>query len=288
MISPWALPAILAGLYLGTGGVLYLFQRKLVFPRDPAAPDPAVRRAVGFVECKVAGHDGQFLTHWYAPPSNGMPVIVVFHGNGGNIACRAAKMGPFLAAGYGVFLVGYRGYGGNPGKPTEKRLVADAKALVRWLNDEMVPAKRLVLYGESLGTAVAVAVATETDVGAVVLEAPFTSLRDVAQQRYWFLPAKWLVRDPFDSAARIPAVQAPLMILHSQRDAVVSFDLGRRLFEQALPPKQFWETPYGRHVDLLENGGDAAVLDFLAHWFPDTPAAGRCYSMSPSFDSVCR
>ena len=208
--------------------------------------------------------DGLRLLAWHrAPPSPQAPVLVYFHGNAGHIGHRADRLRPYLDAGFGALLVEYRGYGGNPGRPTEEGLYADARAALDFLTRRSVAADRMVFYGESLGTAVAVQMAVEQDCAAVVLEAPFTSVAAVAQSRYWMFPVRRLVRDKFDSLAKIGDLRCPLFVMHGDRDGVVPIRYGRELFAAAREPKESKWFAEGTHTNFDDLGGPAAVLDFL-------------------------
>ena len=195
------------GYALVVGG-LFLVQRNLLyFPAD-GVPAPAETVVPEMVVVSLTTADGLELDSLYAPADAGRPTIVYYCGNGGHIGMRDAKVRPYLDAGFGVLLVGYRGYGDNPGSPTEEGFYADGRAALGFLRESGVDPRMWVLYGESLGGGVAVQMAFEQTqtgdpVGAVVLEAPFTSVGDVAQAHYPFIPARWLVRDRFDSASKI-------------------------------------------------------------------------------------
>ena len=163
-----------------------------------------------------------------------------------------------------MLLAEYRGYGGNPGTPSEEGFYADGRAALDFLAAREVPAARIVLYGESLGTGVAVQLALERRVGAVVLEAPFTSAVDVGADIYPFLPVRLLARDRFDSIAKIAAIGAPLLVLHGEADKVVPVRFGRALLAAARQPKEGVFVPGAGHADLYQHGGAGIVLDFLA------------------------
>ena len=268
MIGGWGLLGGLGATYAALAAGLYAGQRRILFPRTRAAPDPGMAAAAGLASVTIAGHDGCPLGHWHRPAHPGLPTVVAFHGNAGTIADRVDKLRPLLDAGFGLMLAEYRGYGGNPGRPTERDILADAEAVMAWLAARGVPATRTAVYGESLGTAVAVAMAARRAVGAVVLDAPFTSIAAVAQRHYWYVPAKWLVRDRFDSLARIGHVTAPLLVLHGRQDRVVPVNFGHRLFRAANEPKQLWIDSEGGHLDLWSRGADRVVIDFLTGWLP--------------------
>ena len=197
------------------------------------------------------------------PPPDGRPVVAYFHGNGGHIGYRAERLRWFARAGYGVLMAEYRGYGGNAGTPNEAGLSMDAIAALDFLEAAGIPTHRIVLYGESLGSGVAVPLAAQRQVAALILEAPFTSVAELAQYHYSFMPAAALVRDRFDSAARIGEVNAPILILHGNRDRVVPVRFGRALFDAAREPKEFWIAPEGGHENLALFGAFDAVRSFL-------------------------
>lgn len=250
--------ALLLALWLGQRGLLYKPDRERpMLPDDPPA---------GFQELTSTTADGLSLTHWYVPPpKTGAPVVVIFHGNAGHRGSAFEKFRPIAGWRYGLLIADYRGYGGNPGVPSEDGLLADARSAL----DALGPAaERAVLYGESLGSGVAVALAAERPVAGVILEAPFTSIADVAQTHYWYTPAKWLVRDRFDSLTRIGRIGAPLLVLHGGRDDTIPPRLGRRLHETASEPKRLWFHAEANHIDLWERGADRAVRAFVSELAP--------------------
>ena len=187
------------------------------------------------------------------------------------------KFSEVVSAGYGLFLAGYRGYGGNAGEPSEEGLLDDARSALAWLSAEGYGADRIVLYGESLGSGVAVAMAGEAateeasgssngrrSYAGIILEAPYSSIAEVAQARYWFVPAKWLVKDRWDSLSRIAAIRSPLLVVMGERDEVIPVALGRRLYEAAPQPKDSLFLPAAGHNNLWDHPEIVSrVLDFL-------------------------
>ncbi len=252
-----------AGLYIAANGALYLLQRRLVFQPSgaPGEPSEAGVPEMGWV--RFPSGDGLMLTAWYKPEERA-PTIVYFHGNAGHFGERAYKARLFLDQGYGFLLTSYRGYAGNPGRPTEPRVYQDARAALDFLAGRGTPPMAIVLYGESLGTGVAVQMAQERPAAALVLEAPFTSLADVAGHHYWWTPARWLLRDRFDSAAKIAGIRMPLLIVHGKRDRTVPLKFGRRLYAAAAEPKEMRVLPEADHTDLYDHGAGAIVHEFLA------------------------
>lgn len=190
-----------------------------------------------------------------------------FHGNAGSIAGRGGHVQPWLEAGYGALLLSYRGYGGSEGRPTEDRLYADARAAIAYVLAQGVAPDRLVLYGESLGTGVAVKMAVEHDVAAVVLEAPFTSAVDVGAEAYWILPVRWMMKDRYESIKRISEIDAPLLIIHGEADRTIPISHGRELLAAAREPKRGIFIAGAGHNDLRTFGAGNMILEFLAEIF---------------------
>lgn len=264
------------GSYLLLIAVLAVFQRSLLYHPDGTAPDPGASGVGEMAAVTARNSDNAALTSWYASGDPDRPVVVYLHGNAGNIGSRGHKARPFLDAGYGVLLVGYRGYGGNPGKPTEQGLYDDARAALGWLEEEEGRGRPLVLYGESLGTGVATVLAAErarggTPVQALILEAPFPSITAAARHHYPYVPVKWLLRDRFDQAAVIGDVDAPVLVLHGERDQTMPVRFGKALFERADGPKVGkWYEEAG-HNDLFDFGADSHSIQFIEQHVPANP-----------------
>ncbi len=259
--------------YLLLIAAVFVMQRTLLYPAARQTPNLAAYDVAGLREVTTQTPDGLTLRHWYVPPAEaGAAVLVVFHGNAGHLGDRVPKLNAIIEAGFGVLFAGYRGYGGNPGKPTEDDLTADAALLLDWLAAQGVPAERTVLYGESLGTGIAVKMAAARDVAAVILESPYTSIAEVAQTHYWYLPAKWMILDKWDSMAHIGRIRAPLLVVHGARDRTVPTRYGRRLFAAAPEPKELFILEGGTHNDLYDHPQVAErVIAFLRRHVPVTP-----------------
>ncbi len=251
--------------YVLLNAVVFVMQRTLLYPAARQAPNLAAHDVAGLREVTTQTPDGLTLRHWYVPPTEpGAAVLVVFHGNAGHLGDRVPKLEAIIEAGFGVLFAGYRGYGGNPGKPTEEDLTADARLLLDWLAAQGVPPDRTVIYGESLGTGIAVKMAAERETRGVILESPYTSIAEVAQVHYWYLPAKWLVLDKWDSMAQIGRIKAPLLVLHGARDKTVPTRYGRRLFAAAPEPKELLILDRAAHNDLYDHPQVAErVIAFL-------------------------
>ena len=244
-------------------GGLYVFQRQLLYFPDRARPELLGLEKLGVREVMLTTEDGLSLLSWYLPARPGRPVIAYFHGNGGHIGYRVERLLRFAREGCGMLMAEYRGYGGNPGAPSEIGFYADGRAALAFLDREGVAPNRLVLYGESLGSGVAVALAVDHDIAALVLEAPFTSVAEVAQCHFPYVPASRMVVDRFDSLSRIGKVRAPILVLHGERDRVVPVRYGRAVFDAAPEPKEGWCAPEAGHEDLARYGSLDVVVGFI-------------------------
>jgi fermentation-respiration switch protein FrsA (DUF1100 family) len=261
----WTTLLIVVGVYLALLLLLFFKQRGLVFRPDPALADlAAVSLQEQMREVAVPTTDGLTLASWWAAPVRpDRRVIVYLHGNAGHRGGRADRIRDYLAAGYGVLLVGYRGYGGNPGQPTEAGLYEDARANLAFLAKEKVRPEQTVLLGESLGTAVAIQMATEVPILALILEAPLASVLHSARARYPLFAFDFLVRDKFNSLRKIGKVKVPLLLIHGERDRTTAVRFGRMIYDAANEPKRAHFIAEAGHTDLMEHGFAKSVTDFL-------------------------
>jgi len=217
---------------------------------------------------KIKTEDGLSLLAWWSkPPSANKPVIAFFHGNAGTLGYRHFKIRPLLDQGYGVLLLAYRGYSGNPGTPTEEGLYADARGVLKFLEEKGVPEKHRVFYGESLGTGIAVYLASMGHGGAIILESPYTSIADVAAARFPIFPVRALVKDQFDSLSRIHRIRIPLFVVHGERDNVVKATFGKTLFAEANEPKEASFIKAAGHIDLYRHGAGERIVKFIEKHF---------------------
>jgi fermentation-respiration switch protein FrsA (DUF1100 family) len=244
-------------LYCGFVVLLYVAQRRLqYFPeRQRTAP-----RAVGLPEAEEAvlnTADGERVIVWHVPPREEQPVFLYFHGNGGSLRWRDERFRALIADGSGLVALSYRGYGGSSGRPTERGLIEDAAAAHAFAIARY-PDERIVLWGESLGSALALALAAEKPVGSLVLEAPFTSAADVGARHYWFVPVRLFMKDQFRSDLRAGKVMAPVLVVHGESDAVVPIMLGERLYGLIQAPKRFVRVAGAGHNDLGARAVEAA------------------------------
>lgn len=260
--------ATLATLYLSSVAALFLFQRQLIYYPTRNAPSPAEAGFAATSEHVLTAADGTQLLLWYSPAKPGAATILYFHGKGGEISDRPNRWAAYRAAGLGVAFLSYRGYGRSEGSPTEAGLHQDADAAYDWLLAHGIPADQIVVVGESLGTGVATRLAADRDLGALVLEAPYTSLSDVAARRFPWVPVRLLIRDPFLSHDHIRRVEEPLLILHGTADTRVPVTMGQALYDAAPGPKEIIFFPGVGHLDLFGPNLWAAEIGYIARNFP--------------------
>ena len=241
----------------------YFLERVFMYFPDPERVPPAAAGLAGVDELEISGADGETLVAWYAKARDGKPTLLYFHGNAGNAAGRAERVATYAGAGYGILLMNYRGFGGSSGRPSEAANVADAEAAYAYLIAQGLSGDDIVLYGESIGTGVAVRLALSQPVRAVVLDAPLTSTVDVARRTYWFLPLRLIMTDQYRNIDRIGSLTVPLLILHGARDRVTPVAQGRRLYEAATTSKSMEIFPEGGHSDLYEHGAWDKIRAFL-------------------------
>jgi fermentation-respiration switch protein FrsA (DUF1100 family) len=257
----WLLIFALVG-YGGVVALLYVTQRSLQYFPENVRTSPAAAGLPRAEEVTLATPDGERVIVWHVPPRDGKPVHLYFHGNGGALRHRLDRFHALTADGGGLVALSYRGYGGSSGRPTEDGLIADANAAYDY-TAARYPAARIVLWGESLGTGVAVALASDKPVGRVILQSPFTSTADIAAARYWFVPVRLLMKDQFRSDLRIAKVTAPALVMHGDLDRVVPITLGERLFAMIRAPKKFVRFPGAGHLDLSAHGANEVALEFV-------------------------
>lgn len=262
------------GLYAICVILLYLFQRQLLYFPAEALPSPAASGVPEMTSVWLETDDGLRLNAWFAPAGADKPTIVHFHGNGGNISGRGGRVRPYLDQDYGVLLAEYRGYGGNPGRPTEPGLYADAMAALRFIEKTGIDYRRVFIYGESLGTAVSVYAAAElaqagTPVAGVILEAPLSSVSDVAAYHYPLVPVQPLLKDRFEAISRVEHISAPLLVVHGSADQVVPLRFGKSLYAAAREPKHALWIDKAGHENLPQFGLYEAALQFIGKYASD-------------------
>jgi fermentation-respiration switch protein FrsA (DUF1100 family) len=259
---------VAVSLYCAVIGILAWQQRRFLYIPDTSRPDISTAGVADARALTVPTKDGLDLLAWLADPgSDAQPVVLYLHGNAGNIGYRAARFVRLTRFGWGVLLLEYRGYGGNPGAPTEAGLYQDARAGYDALRALGIPGRRILLWGESLGTGIALRLATEVQVGAVLLESPYSSITAVAQKQFPLVPVSLLLLDRFDLIGRIGAVRAPVLVMTGGRDDVIPPAMGKAVFSAANEPKVFWLAPDAGHNDMAEAGAFDTVRSFVSQYW---------------------
>jgi fermentation-respiration switch protein FrsA (DUF1100 family) len=258
----WIAIVVAAGYCAGLV-LLFVKQRAMLFPiptTERTAP-----AAAGFPQAEehvLTTSDGEKVIVWHVPAKPGRAVVLFFHGNGDFLAGRVSRFKGITADGTGLIALSYRGYAGSTGAPSEQGLLQDAAAAYAFAT-ERYDAQRIIAWGFSLGTGVAVAVASEHPVGKLILEAPYTSTVDVAASLFRFIPIRLLMRDQFHSDERIARVAVPLLIMHGTDDPAIPITFGERLFALAREPKKLVRFPGGGHENLDDFGALETARNFI-------------------------
>jgi len=246
----WKVALFLALGYAALVGVVYLAQDSLVyFPNMGRAhvATPAVH-GLAYEDVFLKTSDGETLHAWWLPVTDARGTVLLFHGNAGNISHRMEYARMFRTLGYHTLLVDYRGYGKSTGTPSEQGTYADATAAWQWLTTTRgIPNREIVIFGESLGGAVACWLARERPAGALIIASTFTSVPDLGSEVYGFLPVRLISRFSYDTRECLPHVKAPVLVIHSADDEIIPVAHGRRLFEAARKPKVFLELAGGHN-----------------------------------------
>jgi fermentation-respiration switch protein FrsA (DUF1100 family) len=262
-----------AVVYLGIVALMYFAQRALLYFPETLRTAPAQARLPEAEEVVLDTADGERVIVWHVAPRGDQPVVLYFHGNGGALRYRVDRFRALTQDGTGLVALSYRGYAGSSGRPSEDGLIADARAAYAFAALRY-PAARLIVWGESLGTGVAVAIAAEKSadksaekkVARLVLEAPFASAVSVAASVYPFVPVRFLMKDQFRSDLRIRNVTVPVLIVHGDRDTVIPIESGERLYALAQEPKRFLRVVGAGHEDLGTRAVEA-MKAFVAERF---------------------
>ncbi|WP_420568186.1 alpha/beta hydrolase [Thalassovita sp.] len=256
---------LLAGIVLAVAAAASQAERFLFYPFDPRHVSPQDAGLSGVTETRLSTPDGETLIVWSAPPKGGMPVILYFHGNAGNLAVRAARFQRMMDQGFGLIAPAYRGSSGSTGTPSEETLIADAKLVAAhpgWPKSD-----KRAIYGESLGTAVAIALLAQGgNADALLLEAPLTSIQAMAQTHYPSLaPLTDKLRNQWPSLSRAQHLKLPMMIIHGTEDTLIPIEMGRQIHAAApSKDKSFLAVKGAGHTDLWRNWTMTRMWRFLA------------------------
>jgi fermentation-respiration switch protein FrsA (DUF1100 family) len=259
------LVGLLAGVYLGAIVVLLALENSLVYHPTPASVDWQPPPAADVRDIELTSADGTKIHGWWYPQEGAAGALLCFHGNAGNLSHRGALMAELRRElGVPVLIIDYPGYGRSGGRPSEAGCYAAADAAYDWLTKEqkVAPAK-LLIYGASLGGGVATDLASRREHGALILVKTFTSMPDVGQGLYPWLPVRWLMRNRYDSLTKIKRCKEPVFVAHGTADQLIPFAHGQRLYAAANEPKRFFEMPGVDHNEDFDPGFFTALKEFL-------------------------
>lgn len=263
--------ATLAGLAAMVWFAIPRIERALMYRPAPTYATPLEAGLEGVEEVCLKTPDGERIVAWYGAARPDHPTLLYFHGNAGTLLDRADRIAAYLGEGRGIFMMSYRGYSGSTGKPSEAKNVADAKLAYEALRARGVSASDIIVYGESIGTGIAVQVAADKEVAGVVLDAPYTSIVEVAEQYYPYLPNKLVMRDRYETAQKhLPKLTVPVLVIHGEDDQVIPVEMGRRIAEAAPAGGEIVTFPGAGHTDHAQFGSFAAVNGWI-----DRLRAGR-------------
>jgi uncharacterized protein len=271
MIAPILLTLSIAG--AGVVGSMYFFQSRFIYYPQLGKEIVATPADMGlaYEEVDLRTEDGETLSAWWVPAPEARGAFLLLHGNAGNISHRLGYAAIFRRLGYSTLLVDYRGYGDSTGEPSEEGTYLDATASWAWLTQtRRIAPGDIVVFGESLGGGVATWLASRHTPRALVLASTFTSIPDLAEELYPYLPVRLLARVRYDNLARLGDINAPLLIMHSPDDEIVAYRHARRLFEAAREPKRFFELAGGHNESFAVKQEEwvKALADFLVELTP--------------------
>ena len=227
--------------------VVYFFQRKLLY--HPFSPQITGKGLIhNFETINFKTSDNFELKGWFHLKNSNKKTILFLHGNAGNLDNRTDKLNSLGNMDINFLIIAWRGYSGNPGKPNETGLYKDALGGIEWLNKKGISNDQIILYGESLGTAITTEVAQNENFAGIILEAPFTSMVDMGQKIYPIFPVKFLLKDKYESKNKIKNIKSPILVLHGRKDKIVPFYMGEKIFEMANNPKFKYFTDLDDHM----------------------------------------
>ena len=231
--------------------IVFLFQGNLLYHPNTNnyLKDQAEREPAGIEKVIIVTKDKTNLIGWfYNRDLDKFKTILFFHGNAGSLENRTYKLNHFKNLNLNFLIIAWRGFSGNKGKPNEMGLYEDAKSAVKWLSAKGIKEQNIILYGESLGSGVAVEIAQNKNYAGIILESPFTSMINMGKKYYPFFPIKLLLKDKFENNKKIKKVSIPVLILHGKDDKIVPFVMGKKMYELANQPKFFYPQEYGDHM----------------------------------------
>ena len=243
--------------------VVYIFQRNLLYhPSENNYSGDEL--TVNIKKVKIKTKDNIELLAWYHNKNiNHYKTILFLHGNAGSLENRIHKINYFKDMNVNFLIISWRGFSGNEGKPNETGLYEDARSAIDWLKKKGVEEQNIIIYGESLGTGVAVEIAQNKNFAGIILESPFTSMVDAGKDKYPFLPVKILLKDKYESYKKIKNINIPILIMHGKVDKIVPFSMGKKLYELANKPKYSYFSEYDDHMMNYDKNLLKSLRDYI-------------------------
>ena len=243
---------LLIAIYVGITIVVYFYQRKLLY--HPFSAEITGEGLIhNFETINFKTSDNFVLKGWFHLKNSNKKTILFLHGNAGNLDNRIDKLNSLGSMDINFLIISWRGYSGNPGNPSEAGLYKDVLGGIKWLNEKGISNDQIILYGESLGTAIATEVGQNENFAGIILEAPFTSMVDMGQKIYPIFPVKFLLKDKYESKNKIKNLKSPILVLHGRKDKIVPFYMGEKIFEMANNPKFKYFTDLDDHMMIFDD-----------------------------------
>ena len=251
-------------IYLAILAITFFFQRNLLY--HPMENNYLGDKISVYVEkVTIKTQDEINLLSWYHnKKSNDYKTILFLHGNAGSLENRIHKINHFKNMNVNFLLLAWRGFNGNKGKPNEIGFYEDARSAVRWLKSKGVEEKNIIIYGESLGTGVAIEVGQDKKFAGIILESPFTSMIEAGKEKYPFLPVRFLLKDKYESINKIKNIKSPILVMHGKVDKIVPFYMGKKIYESANEPKYSYFTEYDNHMMEYDENLLKALKKFIS------------------------
>ena len=227
---------------------LYFYQGKLLYHPNVNNYAEGDKLASKISKVTIVTSDHHNLISWFYKKDISKKTILFFHGNAGSLENRIFKLNHFKNLDVNFLIIAWRGFNGNSGKPTEKGLYDDARSAMRWLESIGIKEEKVILYGESLGTAVAIEIGQNKNFNGMILESPFTSMVEMGKKYYSFFPVGLLLKDRYESINKIKNINFPVLVMHGKKDRIVPFKMGKKIYDYANSPKSYYFSEYDDHM----------------------------------------
>ena len=257
---------VLVSFYVLLLTIVFFFQRSILYHPsvDNYLKDQVINEPTEIEKVKITTVDNINLVAWfYNKDIKKFKTILFFHGNAGSLENRTYKLNHFKDLNVNFLIIAWRGFSGSEGKPSEVGLYRDAASAIQWLKLKGVTEKNIILYGESLGTGVAIEVAQNKKYAGIILESPYTSMVNLGKKYYPLFPVRFLLKDKFESFKKIKKISVPLLVMHGKLDRIVPFVMGKKIYELANEPKFFYFQEYGDHMLDYDEKLLSAIKEFI-------------------------